>query len=83
MGQNHNVTPYLNSAFTASETQSAPFTFGPITFDSPGTYRYRCTIHSQVVDPRQSQLDSVVHWCANFPEHPAHFWLSRRASLPT
>jgi plastocyanin len=50
MGQNHNVTPYLNSAFTASETQSAPLTFGPITFDSPGTYRYRCTIHSRVVD---------------------------------
>ena len=27
----------------------APFTFGPITFASPGTYLYRCTVHSQVV----------------------------------
>jgi hypothetical protein len=48
-GQGHNVTPYQNSAFTPSPTQSAPFTFGPITFASPGTYLYRCTVHSQVV----------------------------------
>lgn len=49
-GQQHNVTPYGNSAFTASSTQSAPATFGPIAFTAPGTYVYRCTIHSMVVD---------------------------------
>jgi plastocyanin len=51
MGHEHNVTPFGNTAFAASPTRSAPFTFGPITFDNPGTYRYRCTIHSQVLDP--------------------------------
>jgi plastocyanin len=46
----HNVTPFGNSAFTASGTESAPFTFGPITFSAPSTYLYVCTIHSRVVD---------------------------------
>jgi adhesin/invasin len=45
----HNVTPYQNSAFAASPTQGAGSAFGPITFTTPGTYRYRCTIHSSVV----------------------------------
>lgn len=49
-GSGHNVTPYQNSAFTASPTQNAGSTFGPVTFTTPGTYRYRCTIHSTVVD---------------------------------
>jgi plastocyanin len=49
-GQGHNVTPTGNSAFVASGTQSAPFTFGPVTFNMPGTYGYRCTNHSRVVD---------------------------------
>jgi plastocyanin len=50
MGQDHNVTPYQNSIFTESGTHDAPFTFGPITFNSRGTYRYRCTNHSSVID---------------------------------
>jgi plastocyanin len=45
----HNVTPYGNTAFAGSGTQSAPFTYGPITFDTPGTYYYRCTLHSTEV----------------------------------
>ena len=48
-GQPHNVTPFENTAFTASGTHGTPFTFGPVTFSTPGTYRYRCTIHSQVI----------------------------------
>jgi adhesin/invasin len=50
VGSGHNVTPYQNSAFVASPTQNAGSIFGPITFTTPGTYRYRCTIHSAVVD---------------------------------
>lgn len=50
IGQGHNVTPYQNSAFTESGTHDTPFTFGPITFNSRGRYRYRCTNHSSVVD---------------------------------
>jgi plastocyanin len=52
-GTNHNVTPYFNpvsSPLSGSGTHSAPFTYGPVTFTERGTYRYRCTIHSQVVD---------------------------------
>jgi adhesin/invasin len=45
----HNVTPYMNSAFTASPTQGPPATLGPVTFTAPGVYVYRCTIHSSVV----------------------------------
>jgi plastocyanin len=50
VGSGHNVTPTAASAFTASGTQSAPFSFGPVTFDRPATYGYRCTNHSRVVD---------------------------------
>ena len=42
----HNVTPVQNTAFTASPTQNAGSTYGPITFTTPGTYTYRCTLHS-------------------------------------
>ena len=45
----HNVTPHQNSAFTASPTQGPPATLGPVTFTSPGHYRYRCTVHSGFV----------------------------------
>jgi adhesin/invasin len=48
-GQGHNVTSEGNAAFAASPTQNAPFTFGPIKFNTPGTYLYHCTVHSQVV----------------------------------
>ena len=44
----HNVTP-INTIFAASPTQNAGSTYGPITFTTPGTYRYRCTNHSSVV----------------------------------
>jgi plastocyanin len=50
-GQNHNVTPYQNGAFPGSGTHDAPFTYGPIAFNSPGTYRYRCTNHSNIMFP--------------------------------
>ena len=45
----HNVTPVMNSAFTATPTQGPPATFGPVTFNAPGIYRYRCTVHSSFV----------------------------------
>jgi len=48
VGQNHNVTPAFSGS-SLSGTQNAPFTLGPITFTSPGTYTYRCTNHSQLL----------------------------------
>jgi plastocyanin len=48
VGQNHNVTPGFSGS-SLSGTQNAPFTLGPITFTSPGTYIYRCTNHSHLL----------------------------------
>lgn len=46
VGQNHNVTSVLNPAFQPnSATTNAPFQHGPLTFNTPGTYRYICTVH--------------------------------------
>jgi plastocyanin len=48
-GQNHNVTSVLTPSFgPASSTESAPFTYGPITFNTAGTYQYICTVHGAV-----------------------------------
>ncbi|MGE0353698.1 MAG: hypothetical protein AB7I33_10150 [Gemmatimonadales bacterium] len=49
VGQMHNVTSVLSPAFASSTTQSAPFTYGPITFMNAGTYEYICTIHGSIV----------------------------------
>ena len=48
VGQNHNVTPLHPGEPSSNGTHDAPFTFGPITFSSPGVYYYRCTKHSHV-----------------------------------
>jgi plastocyanin len=45
-GQNHNVTSVFGTG--GSDTHDAPFTY-TMTFDTPGTYLYRCTIHSDLV----------------------------------
>jgi plastocyanin len=50
-GSNHDVTPRTppNWPVTGSGTHSAPFIYGPVTFNRAGTYRYNCTNHSKVV----------------------------------
>ena len=45
MGQNHNVTPSFSGS-SLSGNQDAPYTLGPIAFNTPGRYEYRCTNHS-------------------------------------
>jgi plastocyanin len=50
VGQNHNVTSVLSPTFASnSPTRDAPFTHGPLTFTTPGTYHYICTVHGAVV----------------------------------
>lgn len=41
----HDVTSSGSPSFASSTTQPQPFTYGPITFASPGTYLYFCTQH--------------------------------------
>ena len=41
----HNVTSSGSPSFTSSGTTAAPFTYGPITFPTAGTYLYHCTLH--------------------------------------
>jgi plastocyanin len=49
VGQGHNVTSVLSPGFAPSSAlQSAPAVHGPITFNTPGTYHYICTIHGSV-----------------------------------
>ena len=41
----HSVTSTGGPGFTGSDTQSAPFTLGPILFTTPGVYTYECVLH--------------------------------------
>jgi plastocyanin len=41
----HDVTSSGSPSFASSTTQPQPFTYGPITFATPGTYLYFCTQH--------------------------------------
>lgn len=41
----HDVTSTGSPSFASSTTQPQPFTYGPITFTTPGTYNYFCTQH--------------------------------------
>jgi plastocyanin len=41
----HDVTSTGSPSFPSSTTQPQPFTYGPITFTTPGTYSYFCTQH--------------------------------------
>ena len=48
-GTQHNVTTSSESPSipgTPSTTSPSPFTFGPVRFDAPGTYRYYCSVHA-------------------------------------
>ena len=49
-GSNHSVTSVLSPAFSpgSSGIHNAPFTFGPVTFPTAGTYRFICSVHGSV-----------------------------------
>ena len=45
-GNGHNVTSTGSPSFApSSATANSPFTHGPLTFNTPGTYQYVCTVH--------------------------------------
>jgi plastocyanin len=57
VGQNHNVSAAFGS--TTSGTHDAPHTY-QITFDTPGTFTYRCTNHSQFVVDLITGMGGIV-----------------------
>ncbi|HET8649954.1 MAG TPA: plastocyanin/azurin family copper-binding protein [Gemmatimonadales bacterium] len=61
VGQGHNVTPVLSPTFAGpSTTASAPFTYGPITFNAPGTYQYICTVHGALINGQPSGMRGTI-----------------------
>jgi plastocyanin len=57
VGQNHNVSAAFGS--TTSGTHDAPHTY-QITFNTPGTFTYRCTNHSQLVVDLISGMAGII-----------------------
>jgi adhesin/invasin len=57
VGQNHNVTAAFGS--TTSGTHDAPHSY-QITFNTPGTFTYRCTNHSQLVVDLISGMAGII-----------------------
>lgn len=41
----HSVTSTGSPTFDGSDTQAAPYTWGPILFNTPGVYQYECSVH--------------------------------------
>lgn len=61
VGQGHNVTSVLSPQFSGpSATANAPFTFGPITFSTAGTYQYICTVHGSVSNGQTSGMRGTI-----------------------
>jgi plastocyanin len=57
VGQNHNVSAAFGSV--TSGTHDAPHSY-QITFNTPGTYTYRCTNHSQLVVDLISGMAGII-----------------------
>jgi plastocyanin len=57
VGQNHNVSAAFGS--TTSGTHDAPHTY-QMTFDTPGTFTYRCTNHSQLILDLISGMAGII-----------------------
>lgn len=41
----HSITSVGSPSFSGSDTEPAPFTWGPILFNAPGVYQYECSVH--------------------------------------
>ncbi len=46
----HNVTSTGSPSFQSSTTHSGPFTYS-VTFTTPGTYKFYCSVHALPTDP--------------------------------
>lgn len=61
VGSGHTVTSVLTPAFSANTAvENAPFTLGPITFNTAGTYNYICTVHGVVAGGQTSGMRGVI-----------------------
>ncbi len=59
-GQSHNVTSVLAPSFASSATRNAPFSYGPVTFNTPGTYQYICTIHGGLAGQQTTGMRGTI-----------------------
>ena len=60
-GANHNVTSVLSPSFSpGSGTHDAPYTFGPVTFATAGSYRFICSVHGSVSGSNVSGMNGTV-----------------------
>lgn len=61
VGQDHTVTSVLSPSFGPNTAiENAPFTHGPITFPTPGSYRYICTVHGNVANGQTTGMRGVI-----------------------
>lgn len=61
VGSGHSVTSVLSPSFVANTgVQSAPFTLGPITFNTAGTYNFICTVHGSVSGGQTAGMKGVI-----------------------
>ncbi|MGQ0701942.1 MAG: cupredoxin domain-containing protein [Gemmatimonadales bacterium] len=61
IGIQHSVTSVLSPMFApSSAVQNAPFTHGPITFNTPGTYHYICTVHGSVAGGQTAGMRGMI-----------------------
>jgi plastocyanin len=60
-GTGHNVTSVLSPSFSpGSGTHDAPWTYGPVTFDNAGSYRFICSVHGAVSGSNVSGMNGTV-----------------------
>jgi plastocyanin len=61
VGSGHTVTSVLSPGFPANTAvESAPFSLGPLTFNTAGTYNYICTVHGSAFGGQTSGMRGVI-----------------------
>ncbi len=61
VGSGHTVTSVLTPGFSANTgVHNAGFTLGPITFSTPGTYHYICTVHGGVSGTQTTGMAGTI-----------------------